>query len=65
MTPNEILLLVLTELDKLISGSETPIYAEDDPSGCMTEYAIDSEELRRRIGERIQELGSSELKRLL
>jgi len=49
MNEQQIKLLVLRMLDELISTAESPTYADDDPSGVMTTWTIDSEKLRSNI----------------
>ena len=56
MTPNQIKLTVLQELDNLLSGTEKIILADDDPSGCFTEYVLDTEKFRDKLQNRIFEL---------
>ena len=47
------LLEFLRELDNLLEGCERAVYKDDDPSGCYTDYVLDSEALRKKIQERI------------
>lgn len=56
MTPNQIKLILLEELDNLLSGSEKMILADDDPSGCYTEYVLDTEKFRDKLQNRVLEL---------
>ena len=42
--------------DECFIGAEKMILAQDDPSGCRTEYVLDSEAFRENLQKKIDEL---------
>lgn len=59
MTDNDlkcIKLEILKEIDELLSGSEKMITHDDDPSGMLTEWVLDTEMFRSKLSRRVTQL---------
>lgn len=53
---NQFKLEILEEIDELLAGSEKAILQPNDPSGCYTEWVLDTERFREKLHKRIEEV---------
>ena len=56
MTEDQIKLIVLNLLEKLMDGAEKSVPDPDDWSGCNTEWILNSERFRQNIQEELKSL---------